>query len=102
MRWRSNQRKRNQPSSPTLHENGATSRRSGESLARRAVALDGADPEALSCLSRALLWHGDFSGSLNEAERALDISPNSASAHGQLGQTLIHLGRPREGVAALN
>src|SRR6266404_5891036 len=26
MRWRSNQRKRNQPSSPTLHENGATSR----------------------------------------------------------------------------
>src|SRR6266404_1622566 len=25
MRWRSNQRKRNQPSSPTLHENGATS-----------------------------------------------------------------------------
>jgi adenylate cyclase len=77
-------------------------RRSGESLARRAVALDGADPEALSCLSRALLWHGDFSGSLNEAERALDISPNSASAHGQLGQTLIHLGRPREGVAALN
>src|SRR5712672_3067292 len=26
MRWRSNQRKRNQPSSPTLHENGAASR----------------------------------------------------------------------------
>ncbi len=26
MRWRSNQRKRNQPSPPTLHENGATSK----------------------------------------------------------------------------
>src|SRR5882757_5484291 len=28
-RWRSNQRKRNQPSSPALHENGATSNRPG-------------------------------------------------------------------------
>jgi adenylate cyclase len=77
-------------------------RRSGEFLAQRAVALDGADPEGLSCLSRALLWHGDYSGSLNEAERALDISPNLALAHGQMGQTLIHSGRSREGLTALN
>jgi adenylate cyclase len=72
-----------------------------ETLARKAVALDGADPEALSCLSRVLLWHGDYLGSLTEAERALAVSPNLASAHGQLGQTLIHSGRPREGIAAL-
>jgi adenylate cyclase len=77
-------------------------RRSGEFLARRAVALDGADPEGLSCLSRAVLWHGDYSGSLNEAKRALDISPNLALAHGQMGQTLIHSGRSKEGLTALN
>jgi adenylate cyclase len=74
---------------------------SAERLARKAVALDGADPEALACLSRVLLWHGDYLGSLTEAERALAVSPNLASAHGQLGQTLIHSGRPAEGVAAL-
>jgi adenylate cyclase len=74
---------------------------SAETLARKAVALDGADPEALSCLGRVLLWHGDYLGSLTEVERALAVSPNLASAHGQLGQTLIYSGRPTEGLAAL-
>src|SRR3984893_4322117 len=39
MRWRSNQRKRNQPSSPTLHETGATSDH----------ANDGAGPKIARC-----------------------------------------------------
>src|SRR5712672_2100054 len=38
-RWRSNQRKRNQPSSPTLHENGATSLGVREQQVAAAISL---------------------------------------------------------------
>ena len=52
-----------------------------EGLARRAVALDGADAEARSHLAEALYRRGDYEGGLAEAERALAISPNLAAAH---------------------
>jgi adenylate cyclase len=74
---------------------------SAEALARRAVALDGADAEARVALAFTLLIGGDYDGALAESERALSISPNLASAHGQLGQTLLMSGRPNEGLAAL-
>jgi adenylate cyclase len=54
---------------------------SAEGLARRAVALEGADAEARSLLSIALRRRGDYEGALAEAERALTISPNLAGAH---------------------
>jgi adenylate cyclase len=72
-----------------------------EALARRAVALDGADAEARVLLSTALWRRGDYEGALAEAERALATTPNLASAHHQLGATLIFSGRPKEGLAAL-
>jgi adenylate cyclase len=75
---------------------------SAESLARRAVALDGADAEARSCLSNVLRLRGDYGGALAEAEQAIAISPNLASAHGMLGAALTYSGRPREGLAALD
>jgi len=74
---------------------------SAEALARRAVALDGADAEARSLLSHALRRRGNYEGALAEAERALTISPNLAAAHAVRGATLIFSGRPKEGVAAL-
>jgi adenylate cyclase len=74
---------------------------SAEALARRAIALDGADAEARSCLGWALQARGDLEGALAEIERALAVSPNLAVAHGQRGATLIFLGRPKEGLAAL-
>jgi len=47
-----------------------------ETLARRAVALDGADAEARSLLS-GILWHrGDYEGALAEVEQALATAPN--------------------------
>jgi adenylate cyclase len=55
--------------------------RSAEALARRAVALDGADAEARSLLATALRRRGDYEGGLAEAERALTLSPNLAGAH---------------------
>jgi adenylate cyclase len=75
--------------------------KSAEALARRAVALDGADAEARSRLANALYRQGDYEGGLAEAERALAISPNLADAHGEKGAILIFSGRPKEGVDAL-
>ena len=72
-----------------------------EIAARKAVALDGADAESRVSLAFALLTGGDYEGALIESERALAISPNLASAHGQLGQVLIFTGRPKEGLVAL-
>jgi adenylate cyclase len=74
---------------------------SAEALARRAVALDGADAEARSCLGWALQARGELQGALAEIERALGMSPNLAVAHGQRGATLIFAGRPKEGLAAI-
>jgi adenylate cyclase len=74
---------------------------SAEALARQAVALDGADAEARSCLSNVLRLRGDYGGALAEAEQAIAISPNLASAHGMLGAALMYSGRPKEGLAAL-
>jgi adenylate cyclase len=72
-----------------------------ETLVRQAVALDSADAAARSWLSLTLLMLGDFGSALEEAEHALAISPNLASAHGVLGVTLTYSGRPKEGLAAL-
>jgi adenylate cyclase len=72
-----------------------------EALVRRAAALDGADAEARSVLCFQLWRRGDYEGALAEAERALATAPNLASAHHMLGATLIHSGRPKEGLAAI-
>jgi adenylate cyclase len=74
---------------------------SAEALARRAVALDGTDAEARSCLGWALQARGELVGALIEIERALEMSPNLALAHWQRGATLIFSGRPKEGLEAL-
>jgi adenylate cyclase len=79
----------------------SSAQRSAEALARRAVALDGADAEARSCLGWALQARGEADGALAEIERALSMSPNLAIAHGHRGATLIFAGRPREGLTAL-
>jgi len=77
------------------------SQRAAETLARQAVALDGADAEAHSCLGWALHSRGEHEAALIEIDRALTMSPNLAMAHGHRGATLIFSGRPKEGVAAL-
>ncbi len=74
---------------------------SAEALARRAVARDAADAEARSCLGWALQARGELDGALAEIEHALAISPNLAVAHAQRGATLIFIGRPEEGITAI-
>jgi adenylate cyclase len=74
---------------------------SAEALARRAVGLDGADAEARTFLGEMLLYRGDHEGALAEAERALTMTPNLASAHGWCGAALTLSGRVDEGLASL-
>jgi adenylate cyclase len=75
--------------------------RSAEVLARRSVDLDSDNADAHAQLSN-VLWHrGDHEAALTEAQRALAISPNLASAHQILGSTLVFYGRREEGLRAL-
>jgi adenylate cyclase len=79
----------------------AEAQSSAEALARRAVALDGNDAEARTCLGHLLMGRGDYEGALAEIERALEMCPNLASAHGVLGATLMFSGHPKNGRVAL-
>jgi adenylate cyclase len=72
-----------------------------ESLARRAISLDPSNAEAYVCLSVALRDSGDLAGALAEADRAVTLCPNLASAHGRKGQALVFSGEPRAGIDAL-
>ncbi len=74
--------------------------RTSEVSARRAVALDPADPEARAALSSVFAHHGEVEAARAEAEHALALSPNLASAHGALSAMSIYSGRAREGLAA--
>jgi adenylate cyclase len=74
---------------------------SAEALARQAVARDSADAEARSCQGWALQARGELEGALMEIDHALAISPNLAVAHAQRGATLIFIGRPKEGLRAI-
>jgi adenylate cyclase len=70
-------------------------------LARQAIALDGSDAASRSFLHWDFHLGGDQEGAVAEAERALALSPNLASAHRNLGAALLFSGRPREGLALL-
>ena len=72
-----------------------------ERMAYFAIALDGNNAFAHSCLSFALFGRGDHRGALAEAERALALSPNLASGYFQRGAALIYSGRPQEGLREL-
>jgi adenylate cyclase len=72
-----------------------------ESLAIQAVALDPANAEARICRSVTLSLRGDLAGALREADQAVALCPNLASAHARRGTELIWSGQPKKGLAAL-
>ena len=71
-----------------------------KAFARKALALDDSLPEAHVALSDAL-WYGDWdwAGAERELKRALELNPNSDSAHEQYTYYLSLLGRPEEAIA---
>jgi adenylate cyclase len=79
----------------------AEAQSSAERLAHTAVALDGNNAFAHSCLCFALFARGDHRGAWAEADQALALSPNLASGYFQRGTTLIYSGRPQEGLRDL-
>jgi len=74
---------------------------SAEQLAYFAVALDGNNASAHSCLAFALFGRGDRRGAWAEADRAVALSPNLASGYFRRGTALIYSGRPQEGLKDL-
>ena len=75
--------------------------RSAEVLARRAISLDGSDAEVRACLARVFWVRGDHPAAQAEAEQALALSPNLASAHAELGAALVFSGSWTDGTTAL-
>jgi adenylate cyclase len=75
--------------------------RVAEELARDAVAHDGADAEARSCLAWILWRRGNYDAALAEVARALAMAPNLAVAQGVCGAALTYSGRPTEGLRHL-
>jgi adenylate cyclase len=72
-----------------------------EPHARRAISLDGENPDARARLALVLWLKGDARGGVLEAEQALLIDPHCPEAHGIKGVSLISLGRPAEGRESL-
>ena len=79
----------------------AEAQSSAERLAHTAVALDGNNAFAHSCLCFALFARGDHRGAVAEADQALALSPNLAAGYFQRGTALIYSGRPQEGLRDL-
>ncbi|MEP3275721.1 MAG: adenylate/guanylate cyclase domain-containing protein [Stappiaceae bacterium] len=71
-------------------------------VAERAVASDDSDPLALTILSWANTVANRWNEILPPVERAIKLCPNFAPAIGIRGSELALLGRPEEGIEAIN
>jgi adenylate cyclase len=69
--------------------------------AGNAIKIDATDATARAALSRALWMSGSHAESLAEADLAVSLDPNSASAHGAQGGARLWGGRPREAIQPL-
>ncbi len=69
--------------------------RQGCDLAKKAVALDEADPDAHNALACAYLWLGQHDKAIAEYERTIGLDPNNARAHVEIGWVLHYAGRSR-------
>jgi len=70
----------------------ATSRTEALSAARQAVASDGGDALAHAALGAALLMSRSHSDAILALERAVELNPNLAEAHGWLSSAVANVG----------
>jgi len=70
-------------------------------VARRAVAVDAADPTAQFALAWGYLFRGDHEAARVAGERAAELNPSLSAAHWVLGVALTGLGRADDGAAAI-
>jgi adenylate cyclase len=76
--------------------------RQGCDLAKKAVALDEADPDAHNALACAYLWLGQHDKAIAEYERTIGLDPNNARAHVEIGWVLHYAGRSAEAIEPIN
>jgi len=69
---------------------------SAHAMAQRAVALDSTLPEARTAVAVALANAGHFEAAEREYRRAIELGPNTASAHYLYAVMLVALGRGQE------
>jgi adenylate cyclase len=70
-------------------------------LVRRAIALDGSDPNVRARLALIEFLKGDVGSAIEEAEEILSVAPECASALGVKGAALISAGDRAEGRDAI-
>jgi adenylate cyclase len=67
-----------------------------ERWARRAIELNVQEPVGHVALGNVLLWQRYHDAALAALNRAIDLDPNYAQAHGLMGVTLMYSGRAAE------
>jgi adenylate cyclase len=70
-------------------------------LGKKAIALDDSNSFVHACLTFPYMYLREFDKAISEAERAISLSPNSASAYWALGTALSLSGRPQEAIPML-
>jgi adenylate cyclase len=63
--------------------------------------MDGSNSSCHANLSFPYLWLREYDKAVSEAEKAVSLSPNSATAYWALGSALTFSGRPQEGIPML-
>ena len=71
-------------------------------LAKKAVALDEADPDAHNALGCAYLWLRRHDLAIAEYERTITLDPNNARAHVEIGWVLHYTGRSADAVEPIH
>jgi len=70
-------------------------------LGEKAIALDDSNSSSHANLSFPYMWLREYDKAISEAEKAVSLSPNSATAYWALGSALNFSGRPQEAIPML-
>ena len=70
-------------------------------LGKKAIALDDSNSSSHANLSFPYIWLREYDKAISEAEKAVSLSPNSATAYWALGSALSFSGRPQEAIPML-
>jgi adenylate cyclase len=70
-------------------------------LGKKAIALDDSNSSVHANLTFPYIYLREYDKAISEAEKAISLSPNSASAYFALGTALCIAGRPQEAIPML-
>ncbi len=83
------------------HQKSEKPLKQARELAKKAVALNEADPDGHNALACAYLWLRKHDLALAEYKRTLALDPNNARAHVEIGWVLHYAGRSDEALAPI-